>query len=448
MDSSEIFWRWLTGLVRRVSVGVLLYFLFAMVSVLLYLSEGERNSGLDELSRYSNEHTRYTEAFADIARYMTALGSSKSTARIAIQPLRLSLMSDQIPGLPEFACAGSWVEGLRRLQSIPADLAARCARSEEQCQVTRERLLLDDLVAFERGIASVQDAVQVMDRYCNRRDAYESICGYYLSEGNEIAALNSFVGSYYRERPSRPAGGSEQGLICDADRASLTGAARLVAEIDPTARPRTLADFERLGRTVSDARVAIQSQDTRMSGAPPGGIMTVSIPKQAGLPTLALFGLLAALYAILQIRRLKRLVLSYRPTEGDDIFRLYPVASSAFTIPVFGGAGGAPGDGNGTHLAAVLNNWLFDHIPLLAWALMVFSIGGLTYVRWNGGTQLSLVGIGLAWLFLILQAAVIVGFYCEQRAVRAHFIDRIGDAPAAELHGNPKAKESEDAERS
>ncbi|WP_188820391.1 hypothetical protein, partial [Novosphingobium indicum] len=87
MDAAELIWGWLNGLVRRAVIGVLFYLLFAIVCALLVVLGLEKGQGLGELDGLSREHSRFSEAFLDIAEHATEVAGSPSRAKAVIPRL-------------------------------------------------------------------------------------------------------------------------------------------------------------------------------------------------------------------------------------------------------------------------------------------------------------------------------------------------------------------------
>lgn len=437
VDKEEFLWGWFTGLVRRAATGILLFFLFAAVAILLVVAEKGREDSLSQLSHFSSEHARFTAAFIDIADHATDLAGSgkRASATSAIQPLRLSLLAARDQRTPRFQCAEIWADGLQRLQQVPASIIELCDSPDQQCQVNHANLLLDDLVNFEMGLASAQDALREIDRLCHGQNASDAVCSYYLTRDsdNEIEALGGFLGSHYQERRSSGSRRSSSGpQVCAASQTYLTLASRLVGEIDPTARPRTLADFERLGQTITEARVAVQAEDTRVSGAPAGGIFSVLIARDVSLPIVNLLALLAILYALLQVRRLGRLVSSAPLSGTNSLYGLYPGASSTFTSPVFSGSGHfadmVTREKLSSRISGRLIGLMFDHIPTVALLLSVIGVLGVSILRGFGSNQFSYFGISISWIIVVLQIVATRAYVGEQKEIRSRFAGWV-DAP-------------------
>lgn len=428
VDSEEIVWGWLNGLVRRAAIGHLLYLLFAVACCLLVLSAVDRGNGLEDLGTYSNDHSRLTESFVDMAGHATELAGSpaRAPAMSAIEPLRRSVIEAKRVGAEGFGCADAWIAGLRHLQRIPAKIASNCPSSFEKCEIPHEKLLLEDLVGFEQGMATVEDLLPALERACLGSGRQQSFCTYYLVQRDrDIQALNGLVSSHYRE--PLPASSAAEGRgKCEAERTFLTARMAIAARIDPSARAQTLADFERLGETIREARVAIRSADTRISASPGGGILTLLIPKNISFPLLHLLCLTASLYAYLHIHRLLRLTRAYALPSERLLYALYPQASHIFTAPVFGGsARRQAGARLRSHMPALLTV-AFDLIPYVALGLAAVSAlaaavlaTGLTGL--SGAEEFSSLAVVISLALVVLQAIVTWGYRVEQRAVRRRF---------------------------
>ena len=440
MDKQELFWGWFAGLVRRAALGILLFFSFATVAILLLLAEKGREDSLSKLSRFSADHARFTVAFVDIADHATDLASSgkRASAMSAVQPLRLSLIAARDLGTPRFQCAGVWADGLQRLQQVPASILESCGSPDEQCEVRHADLLLDDLVSFEMGLASARDALREIDQLCNGPAPSDAVCRYYLARDgeNEVEALDGFVGSHYQERSSSSARRLSQSTgpqACAASQTLLTSASRLVSEIDPAARPRTLADFERLGQTITEARVAVQAEDTRVSGAPAGGIFSVLIARDVSLPIVNMLALLAILYALLQIRRLGRLVSSLPLDSANPHYALYPSASSTFTSPVFKGSGWTADAKRINKISSRISSKLaclvFDYIPQIALSISIIGIIGVSFLKVHGSNQFSYAGISISCIIVILQFVTTAAYVGEQKEIRSRFAGWVDASP-------------------
>lgn len=438
MDTAELYWSWLNGLVRRASVGVLFFLFFAVTSFLLFLAAYDRDTGLSHLGDYSREHSRFSESFLDIADHATEVAGARSRANAlsAVQPLRRSLISARDKEISELSCAETWIDGLRKFQEIPAKVSRSCMPSGDECTVPHDELLLEDLIAFEKGMASVQDLLSTLDQFCFSEAAEDDVCGYYRAhrEG-EISALQGLVGSHYREqremrsRRRTRATGEE----CAADHTSLISAERFVDAVDPTARPRSLADFERLGKSITARRVAIESEDTRVSSAPAGGLLTVLLPRNVSFPLLHFLALAAALYALLHIRRLRRLTTAHSLGDERKLYRLYPVASHVFTAPVFGRSHEADSDQTlVTRAAAQITSFLFDSLPLAAVTVSALGVVGATILHTGGSISFSAGSLIVSWLLLVAQLVSARAYAAEQRAVKTHYRAWASDPPAPE----------------
>jgi hypothetical protein len=191
-----------------------------------------------------------------------------------------------------------------------------------------------------------------------------------------------------------------------------------------------LADFERLGESITARRVAISSEDTRVSSAPAGGLLTVLLPANVSFPLLHLLTLAAALYALLHIRRLRRLTAAHSPGSERELYRLYPVASHVFTAPVFGrshesDAGQAPV----ARVAAKITSLLFDSIPVAAVAVSALGVAGATALNMAGSVSFSPGSLGVSWLLFVGQAVSAHAYTAEQRSVKAHYLQWASDPP-------------------
>jgi hypothetical protein len=447
VDAAEFYWGWLNGLVRRVAIGVLFYLLFAVICALLVLSTLERDHALENLDSYSREHNKLTGTFLEVAAAATELAGAKrrAGAMSAVQPLRESLAAVRDAKLASVPCADSWLEGLRNLQAIPSRIAASCRWSDATCEVPHDKLVLDDLVAFEKGIASAQDMLGKFDILCFSDEARPAFCRYYLEHRDkEVAELGGMIFAYYREKvPPQP--GVKRLLnksrSCESDVTYLTSARALEAEIDPTARPRTLSDFESLGATIATTRVAMQSEDTRLSSAPAGGFFTVLIPKDVSFPVLNFLGLTAILYAFLQLRRLRILGASHTLEAHRVLYRLYPNASHVFTAPVFGVGAKVP-TGNWARGGSVwLASIMFDKIPFVARWISALAVVGAIVLLASDTNELSILGVGISAMLFVLQAIATRAYRLEQAALQQQFTEWVEDHPEEDVDPDPKGVE-------
>jgi hypothetical protein len=424
MDWGELVWTWLNGLVRRVTTGILFFFLFSVISLLLVISTGQRERDLRHLEGYSQLHAHYTDAFLEVAGLGTNLRSSKTSAMQPVEPLRRALKRAQELKTPELACARVWLNGFRDLQLVPENLANACPSEGETCQIPHAKILLGDLVAFERGIGAVQDALPAIDKYCFSKQPDRETCSYYLQHRDkDIYGLSSFVEKHYRQTlpqsERRLLGLKPKTLECAAESPFLADYVALVREIDPTARPRTLADFEKVGESISTRRVAIQSADTNVTSAPGGGILTLSVPRDVSLPIFQFLGLLSIAYAFLNIRRLDRLSRGTDLGSDREHYKLFTVASHTFTAPVFGSglpANPAP-TGMARTTAAILVVGLFNWIPSAACLVSIF----VAALMWMSESGFSLVSAALVAGITLLQTVTNFALFKEQRAVKAQF---------------------------
>jgi hypothetical protein len=427
MDDLQIVWSWLNGLVRRVTIGTLLFLFFSIISLLLVLSSAIRERDLRHLGDYSQLHARFSDEFLAVASLAADLSGTRARAMQPVEPLRRALADAGSFDLPDMQCANTWLHGLRDLQSVPDDLAGGCDMEGDTCIIRHERIILSDLIAFERGIAAVQDALPALERVCFQDNAPPAVCTYYRAHREkEIAGLSTFVGRHYRQTLA-PADRALLDVrvdreICPSQNTLLSAAPRLVAAIDPTARPRTLSDFEKLGESISTRRVAIQSEDTRVSSAPAGGLLTVLVPKDVSLPVLQLCGFLAVLYGFLNIRRLDRLTSSTELGDERKIYALYPVASPGFTSVVFGGAAeGEPISSRPTRLASLLTDTLFSWIPVGALLTSVGALVGAALLWASDSGVFSTPSITIAALLTLLQTIATLALQRERQAVRDRF---------------------------
>ncbi|GGN62902.1 hypothetical protein GCM10011349_47020 [Novosphingobium indicum] len=361
----------------------------------------------------------------------------------AVQPLRQSLLAAQNANLPELGCSSTWLDGLRKFQTVPGKIASACSKASTECEIPHQKLLLEDLVDFEKGIASVQDSLKAFDRLCYGSLAKPSYCGYYLEHrDDQIGALDSLVSSHYREKPeARTALWSifSEAETCAADRTFLTSSNRLVSGVDSTARPRTLADFERLGETISAMRVAMQTEDTRVRSAPAGGMFTVQLPKDASLPILQFLGLISILYAFLHVRRLRRLATAHTLDNGHLLYSLYPVASHAFTAPVFGvRTHGDPASRSAARFSAHMTSIAFDWIPLIALSCAGAAVLGALFLRLLGNDEFSPWAIALAAIFFALQLVVTLAYRSEQHVAKDEFNQWVSQPPDLPQEKDPK----------
>ncbi|MDB5711573.1 MAG: hypothetical protein JWL96_3643 [Sphingomonas bacterium] len=427
MDTAEIIWGWMNGLVRRVAIGSLLFLLFSAASLLLYLAAVNRVGGLGELDASEFNHTKLVDSFIDMGQHASELAgsSSRAAAMDAIEPLRRSLIDARKANLSKFACAGAWIEGLENLQRVPAILAANCDGTGEKCEVSHDRIKLDDLAGFEQGMASVEDVLPQLEHACLGPQSKDGFCIYYRRERErDIQALNALVSSHYGEyvpKGIRLKTGQPESP-CRAERGYLRSWKAVASKIDPMAGPVTLADFERLGETVSQARVAIRSSDSQISAAPGGGILTLLIPKSVSFPLLHWLGLVAICYAYMNLRRLLSLTRSHQLDGDHTLYGLYPTTSHVFTSPAFGRSAELPRRlGTVVRFPARVTAVLFDWIPYIA-AFVAICALALAYLlgpkeaeEFSGTTK----GISAAAVFL--QVSVTVAFWRAQTHLSKRF---------------------------
>lgn len=425
VDGGQLVWSWLNGLVRRATIGTLFFFIFSAVSALLVIAAAGRETDLRNLDGYSQLQAHYTDAFLEMAGLGADLTGIRASQMQPIEPLKRALNEAQRQHAPGLACAGSWLKGLEDLQLVPLRLGNVCAQDNDTCDIPHDKIVLADLIAFERGIGAVQDGLPALDRFCFSSAAKASICSYYVDHRDkEISGLRTLVEKHYRQSLSE----DDRRLLrvrrskaeCPASSGFLANYAAVVTAIDPAARPRTLTDFEKLGESISARRVAIQSEDTRVSSAPAGGLFTLLVPRDVSLPVLYFFGFLSILYGFLNIRRLDRLSTSTELGDERRLYKLYIVASHIFTAPVFGAEGLAkPPSSWISKVAALLAGALFNWIPVTALFISFASLAAAAMLVSSSG--FSLLSVVATASIAALQAIATAGFMRERQALRGLF---------------------------
>jgi hypothetical protein len=351
--------------------------------------------------------------------------SSRAQARASIEPLRQSLIDAKQSRAPGFACAKTWIIGLERLQQIPSRITGNCVPATDHCEVALDVLLLDELVGIEQGLAAVEDLIPAFDRACLRKVDPPNFCRYFLAQRErDIQALYGLVSSHYREPlPGTATKHNPRGnQVCAADRTYLTSWKSLARNIDPAASPTTLADFERLGDTVKEARLAMRSSDTRLSASPGGGIFTVLVPKNVSYPLLQYLSLVAISYAYLNQRRLLQLLRSHVLLAHHDLYALLPHAAPQLTSPAFGRSSAKPLQEGIVHrLPWLITTALFDIIPYVACCIGVTSVILATCFGPKGSEEFSSVAVVLSAVAAVLQLIVTTAYFEAQRKIRIKF---------------------------
>lgn len=414
MNTDDVVWEWFNGLVRRTTFGVLVFVACCLVTSLLVSARWTRDQELSDLGAYTSLHRKYVRALRHTAELADRLDRDVRV-REAVEPVRRQLAVAVESSPRPLPCAETCLRDLEGLQVRWRPLTAGAWTPAVGREVD-----LRTLGAFERGLVALQQVQASFEQFCERPSRRANVCDYYRDFGERhVGALAQFRGNHFQQTLTE-AETRMLGLPPGAAAAPLLTHHRRVAFlIDPSARPTTLAEFEALEAAISARRVSVQTQDTRLTSAPAGGLFTMALPQEASYVALNAIGFLAILFAFLNIHKLNGLLAAHPANANAPIYALAPVASSAFSAPVFGRP----------RIAALNPGWarrisrfllsIFSQAPLIALGCAI--TGYFLLLPDTFGARVSPASLVASAALLGLQAIVLVAFVRERHALVAQF---------------------------
>lgn len=421
MDWEATHWNWHAGLVRRAALGLVLYVASVVLICVLTAAAWSERQRLDELAQLAQLHRTMVQAYASLDTMAGQLSNDPSLrlARGAIEPMsnaldRVDVESANAAGVEDSDCVKPWVVALRTLQFAPYSAAGPCdprGAGSWRCREGQDRLELDSLAEFEKGL----HAVVLIESYLTSKVGCRALrdergvlvttpahhaqaCRVFGRIGETSwRQLENFATRYTSPEASDISTLRRVAVDrCFPARSPLQTYAPFAARVRGSGAALSVDNFVQLSEKLSEeGRMIVGRQQGVTAG--PSGLVSMYLDRNTSAFLLAVGGFLALAYATLNLRKLRALNGHLGLSEREE-YRTFTRLSQMFTLPVFR---------DGPHTSVV------DHLirflawsPVAAWGCMLAALIVLAALPQARGSFF----VWAMFAFVVLQALMLADF--------------------------------------